>query len=65
MGVTNGGMRAVDMIREPAAVLCVTPFAIAEKMASVVTLDHLEAEAAMRKRSDFKKLMKMVSLRLR
>ena len=39
--------------------------ATAEKMASVMTLDFLNAEAAMRKRSDFKKLMKMVSLRLR
>ena len=32
----------------------------AEKMASVMTLDYLKAEAAKRKRSDFKKLMKMV-----
>ena len=36
------------------------PFA-AKKMASVMTLDFLNAEAAKGKRSDFKKLMKMAS----
>ena len=50
----------MDVIREPAAIFCVTPFA-AEKTASLMTLDYLKAEAAKGKRSDFKKLMKMVS----
>jgi predicted transcriptional regulator len=34
--------------------------AAAEKMASVMTLDYLKAEAAKGKRSDFKKFLKMV-----
>ena len=34
--------------------------AAAEKMASVMTLDYLKAEAATGKRSDFKKFLKMV-----
>ena len=34
--------------------------AAAEKMASVLTLDYLKAEAAKGKRSDFKKFLKMV-----
>ena len=34
--------------------------AAAEKMASVMTLDYLKAEAANGKRSDFKKFLKMV-----
>ena len=34
--------------------------AAAEKMASVLTLDYLKAEAARGKRSDFKKFLKMV-----
>ena len=34
--------------------------AAAEKMASVMTLDYLKAEAARGKRSDFKKFLKMV-----
>lgn len=34
--------------------------AAAEKMASVMTLDYLKAEAAKRKRNDFKKFLKMV-----
>ena len=33
--------------------------AAAEKMASVLTLDYLKAEAAKGKRSDFKKFLKM------
>ena len=37
-----------------------SPFA-AEKTASLMTLDYLKAEAAKGKRSDFNKLMKMVS----
>lgn len=32
----------------------------AEKMASVMTLDYLKAEAAKGKRNDFKKFLKMV-----
>ena len=34
--------------------------AAAEKMASVMTLDYLKAEAAKGKRSDFNKFLKMV-----
>jgi predicted transcriptional regulator len=34
--------------------------AAAEKMASVMTLDYLKAEAAKGKRNDFKKFLKMV-----
>ena len=34
--------------------------AAAEKMASVQTLDYLKAEAAKRKRSDFKKFLTMM-----
>lgn len=34
--------------------------AAAEKMASVMTLDYLKAEAGRGKRSDFKKFLKMV-----
>ena len=34
--------------------------AAAEKMASVMTLDYLKAEAAKGKRSDFEKFLKMV-----
>lgn len=34
--------------------------AAAEKMASVLTLDYLKAEAAKGKRSDFKKFLKIV-----
>ena len=34
--------------------------ATAEKMASVLTLDYLKAEAARGKRNDFKKFLKMV-----
>ena len=51
-------MRAMDEIRERAAVFCATPVAAAEKMASVMTRDYFYAEAAKGKRSDFKKLMR-------
>ena len=50
----------MDVICESAAVFCFTPFA-AEKIAPVMTLDYLKAEAAKGKRRDFKKWMKMVS----